>query len=138
MEFLGQSDRLEELDRVGADVDAGAELGELGRLLVDVRLEALPAQRDGSRQPAKTSADNGDPACFRHLRSVTLQLAPITPHRSGSRHKKAARLTEWPCAQLGCCVLPRSICSTSVALLVRRSLSYRLLCLASRASGRTL
>jgi hypothetical protein len=29
---------------------------------------------------------------------VTLQSVPITPHRSGSRHKKAARLTEWPCA----------------------------------------
>jgi hypothetical protein len=60
VQLVGKADRLEELDRVGADVDAGAELGELRRLLIDARLEALPAQRNGGREAAEAGSDNGN------------------------------------------------------------------------------
>ena len=67
MELVYKSDRLKELHRVGADVDAGAELGEFGRLLVDLHLETLPAQRDGRRQAAEAGSDNGNATRSPHL-----------------------------------------------------------------------
>ena len=53
MQLVGEADRVKEFYRIGADVDPGAELGEFRRLLVDLHLESLPAQRDGCRQPAQ-------------------------------------------------------------------------------------
>ena len=67
MQLVGEADGVKELDGVGADVDAGAELGELGRLLVDLHFEALPAERDGRRQSAEAGSDNGNAARFSHL-----------------------------------------------------------------------
>ena len=58
MELADKSDRLKEFHRVGADVDAGAELGEFGGLLVDLHLETLAAQRDGCRQATEARSDN--------------------------------------------------------------------------------
>src|SRR5262245_34466215 len=67
VQLVGELDGLEELDRVGTDVDAGAELGESARLLVDPHLEPLPAQRDGGGQSAKAGSDDGYATCLRHL-----------------------------------------------------------------------
>ncbi len=86
-------DRLKELDGVGADIDAGAELGKLGRLLIDPHLETLKAQRDSSRQPAEARADNGNVA-----RSCHLMLPPrddgmegwISPYYPAKRTSRSA------------------------------------------------
>ena len=67
MELADKSDRLKEFYRVGADVDAGAELGELGGLLVDFHLETLAAQRNGCRQAAEARSDNSNTTCLSHL-----------------------------------------------------------------------
>ena len=66
MQLVRQIERLKDLHRIGADVDAGAELGEFGRLLVDLHLEALTAERDGRRQPAEARSYNGDPTRASH------------------------------------------------------------------------
>ena len=87
MQLVGEANGVKEFYRIGADVDAGAKLGELGRLLVDLHLEALPAQRDGRRQPAKSCADNGNPMSASHpvLRHATLDrnAHPCHPSREG-------------------------------------------------------
>ncbi len=69
MELVGEPDRLKELDRVGADVDAGAELGELGCLLVNLHFETPQAQRDRRRQAAEARPHNGNAMRFRHIYS---------------------------------------------------------------------
>src|SRR5262249_28141833 len=66
VKLVGEFDGLKELDGVGADVDAGAELGEFSRLLVDLHLEPLPAQRDSGCQSAKARSDDGYATCVRH------------------------------------------------------------------------
>src|SRR5262245_8740796 len=66
VQLVGETDGPKKLDRVGTDVDAGAELGEFGRLLVDLHLESLPAQRDGGRQSAKAGSDDGYATGVRH------------------------------------------------------------------------
>ena len=75
MQLVGEADRVKELYRIGADVDAGAEFGEFGRLLVDLHLESLPAQRDGRRQPAKARSDNGNPTRVSHFMLRTWNVA---------------------------------------------------------------
>src|SRR6476620_11820432 len=67
MQLVGETDGVKELDGVGTDVDAGAELGELGRLFVDLHFEALAAQRDGRGQPAEARSDNGNAPRVSHL-----------------------------------------------------------------------
>ena len=59
VQLVGQRERVKQLHGIGADVDAGAELREFGRLLEDLYLEALMAKRNGRRQspsPAPTMA----------------------------------------------------------------------------------
>jgi hypothetical protein len=66
MQLVGEPDGVKEFYRIGADVDAGAELDEFGRLLVDLHFESLPAERDGRRQPAKPRSDNRNPTRASH------------------------------------------------------------------------
>ena len=79
MQLVGEADGVKELYRIGADVDAGAELGELRRLLVDLHFEALPAQRDGRGQPAQARSDNGNPTRVSHL---MLRTSDVRSERS--------------------------------------------------------
>src|SRR5438034_10861500 len=67
MQLVGEANGVKEFYRIGADVDAGAELDEFGRLLVDLHFESLPAERDGRRQPAKPRSDNRNPTRVSHL-----------------------------------------------------------------------
>src|SRR4051794_6811865 len=66
VQLVRQIERPEDLHRIGTEVDAGAELRELGRLFVDLHLEALTAERDGRRQSAEASSYNGDPTRASH------------------------------------------------------------------------
>ena len=45
---------------VGADLHAGADLAQLGRLLVDLDLDAAPQQGERAGQPADAGADDDD------------------------------------------------------------------------------
>src|SRR6188768_915501 len=67
MQLVGEFNGMKELDGIGTDVDAGAELGELGRLLVDLHFEALPAQRDGRGESAEACSDDGDATRVSHV-----------------------------------------------------------------------
>ncbi len=51
---------LEHPEHVGAELNAGADLLELGRLLDDLRRDALALQRQGRREPADAAADDED------------------------------------------------------------------------------
>ena len=51
---------IEHPEHVGAELDAGADLLELGRLLDDLRRDALALQRQGRGQPADAAADDED------------------------------------------------------------------------------
>src|SRR5215207_81373 len=84
MQLVGEAGGAKELYGVGTDVDAGAELGELGRLFVDLHLEALAAQRDGRSQSAEARSDNGNAPRVSHLmlREWTLD------GNAGSRHPR--------------------------------------------------
>src|ERR1700694_350809 len=66
VQLVGQVERTKNLHRIGAEVDAGAELGELGGLFVDLHLEALTAERDGRRHPAEARSYNRDPTRASH------------------------------------------------------------------------
>src|ERR1700730_8074054 len=67
MQLLGEGDGVKEIDVIGTDVDAGANLGEFRCLLVDLHFEALPTQRDGRRQSAEARSDNCNAPHFTHL-----------------------------------------------------------------------
>src|SRR5262245_33059404 len=87
MQLVGEADGVKELDGVGTDVDAGAELGELCRLFIDFNFEALLTQRDRRRQAAETRTDNGDTTRRSHLprsRIETIGGNARPGHRQGS------------------------------------------------------
>ena len=56
---LLQAEPAQHLHRVAADLDAGAEPGELAGLFVDVGLDAGALQRGGGGKPAHARADDG-------------------------------------------------------------------------------
>ena len=68
---VAQADLVERAEDVGAELDAGADLLELGRLLEHAHRKALARQRIGRRQAADAAA--GDQERFlvlcRHLNS---------------------------------------------------------------------
>jgi Tripartite tricarboxylate transporter family receptor len=70
VQLVRQFKRVKHLHGIGADVDAGAELRKLRRLLVDVHLEALAAKRNGRRQSPKPGPYDSNPTCARHVSSI--------------------------------------------------------------------
>ena len=58
--LLGQSEHLEHPEHVGSELDAGADLLELGRLFQHLHRDALARQRQRRRQSADAAADNQD------------------------------------------------------------------------------
>src|SRR5947207_4674304 len=84
MQLVGEANGVKEFYRIGADVDAGAELDEFGRLLVDLHFEFLPAERDGRRQPAKPRSDDRNPTRVAHLMLPDTNVRserPLVPSR---------------------------------------------------------
>ena len=59
--FLAKPEPDQDARRVRADVDAGADLAEQARLLVDLHVEAGLQQADRGGEPADAAADDGDP-----------------------------------------------------------------------------
>jgi hypothetical protein len=55
VQLVGQRERVKHLHGIGADVDAGAELREFGRLLEDLYFKALMAKRNGRCQSPESS-----------------------------------------------------------------------------------
>jgi hypothetical protein len=60
VECRAKAKTVEGARRVGPHVDAAADLRELGRLLVDVDVEAGPPERDRGGEPPEAGADDGD------------------------------------------------------------------------------
>src|SRR5580704_2519514 len=52
---------------VGADLHAGAKLTQLGRLLVDIDVDAAPNERQRRREPADAAADDRDVVHYKTL-----------------------------------------------------------------------
>ncbi len=52
--------------RIGADIDAGADLAERPRLLVDVHIEARLEQAQGRAEAADAAADDRDGSVGAH------------------------------------------------------------------------
>src|ERR1043166_9571860 len=63
---LLEAERMENAGAVGADLDAGAKLAQLGRLLIDVDVDSAPEQRERRRKPADARAYDCDRG--RHIR----------------------------------------------------------------------
>ena len=57
---LAEAQRIEHARAVRADLHAGAELLQLGRLLIDIDADALPDQRQRRGQAADAGADDGN------------------------------------------------------------------------------
>ena len=60
LERVLEAERVEHARAVGADLDAGADLLQLRRLLVDLDVEAALEQRQRRGQPADAAADDDD------------------------------------------------------------------------------
>ena len=60
LERVFEAERVQHAGAVGADLDAGADLLELGRLLVDLDVEPALEQRQRGGQPADAAADDDD------------------------------------------------------------------------------
>ena len=56
--LLGEPQHLEHAEHVGAELDAGADLLELRRLLQHLDRDALARQRQRGREPADPAADD--------------------------------------------------------------------------------
>ena len=61
-ELVGEPEPVQDARGVRADLDAGADLAQRRRLLVDMDVEARPQQRQRRRQAADAAADDADPA----------------------------------------------------------------------------
>ena len=68
-----QADGVKEFYRIGADVNAGAELDEFGRLLVDLHFESLPAERDAAASPPSPAPTIAIRRAFAISRSADLK-----------------------------------------------------------------
>ena len=60
IEPFGEPEPVQDARRVWAHVDAAPDLGQLGRLLVDLDRETGAAQRQGGGQAADAGADHGN------------------------------------------------------------------------------
>ena len=60
VERLLQPQGMEHARAVGADLHAGADLAQLGRLLVDLDLDAAQQQGERAGEPADAGADDDD------------------------------------------------------------------------------
>src|SRR5262245_60273373 len=70
------AERTQDLDRVGPQLQAGADLAKLARALVDLDLPALRAQRAGGGEPADARADHRDARCTPHGPVLSLPSIP--------------------------------------------------------------
>src|SRR3984893_10204591 len=78
VEALGEAQSAQDARRVRAHIDAAADLGEFGGLLVDIDLEAGLTQRQRRREPTDAAADHRDPeGCAVH-RDLTAVIAPVS------------------------------------------------------------
>ena len=84
LQFIAQTQGIQNLVGIGPQCDAGADLAQLRRALVDDRGKATLAQGNGEGEPAKTSANDGD-AGFGHGQSFSTRL----------RNASAVRLQSW-------------------------------------------
>ena len=95
-------ERAQRLHRVGPERDAGADLAQLRRRLVDAHLEAAPAQRVRRGQAADAPADHCDARRSCHARCGAVR--PVqTPDRSAgdaSRENVTSAPDEAPDAHL--------------------------------------
>ena len=64
---LLEPERVKHAGAVGADLHAGAKLAQLGRLLVDIDVDAAANQRQRRRQPADAAADDRDVVHYKTL-----------------------------------------------------------------------
>ena len=71
--FLAETQPDQDARGVRPDIDAGADLAEQARLLVDLNVEAGLQQADRRGQPADAAADDGDP--HRHLLNFRMILS---------------------------------------------------------------
>ena len=69
-EARAESELLEEAGRVGRQRHGGAHFTKFGRLLVDLGVETVPAERDRQGQPADAGADDGDATPVRGAHGV--------------------------------------------------------------------
>ena len=70
-ELFAKSDRLERFDRLTANADTGADLGERVRLFEDFNFETEDLKRIRGRQAREATADDRDPARLRHAWAVS-------------------------------------------------------------------
>jgi len=61
VEPLAEAESIQDAYRVRRHIDTAADLGELGRLLIDLDVEAGLAQRHRGGEAAEAGADDGDP-----------------------------------------------------------------------------
>ena len=95
-ELLGEPEPVQDPRRVRADLDAGADLAQRGRLLVDLDVEAGAEQRQRRGQAADAAADDGDRADSATpvaVHAIALSRARRAPPggRDGSRTRARAR-----------------------------------------------
>ena len=84
VEPFGEPEPAQDARRVRAHVDAAADLGQFGRLLVDIDRETGPTQRQGGGQAADAGADHGNlERCGRHPsgRLSNAATRPLPPDR---------------------------------------------------------
>ena len=100
-QLLAKPEPDQEPRRVRPDVDAGADLGEPARLLVDLDVEAGLQQADRGGQPADAAADdrNGNvlrgsawSTCLRHALAAHLVVAGDHAGAVGGRERRERRL----------------------------------------------
>src|SRR5882724_53918 len=87
----GEAEPAQDARRVRAHVDAAADLGELGRLLVDIDLEAGAAQRQCGREPSDAAADHRDPERCAVAALAHYDLNPVMPPMSAAEGEPEPR-----------------------------------------------
>ena len=71
--------RAQHLDRVGTELDAGADFAELRRALVDDDFDAVLAQAPGRRKSAEARSDDRHADVARHANPMLLLPQPSRP-----------------------------------------------------------
>src|SRR5207253_8435847 len=113
---LGEAEPAQDAHRVGAHIDAAADLGQLRGLLVDIDREAGLVQRQRRGHAAQAAADHGDAAFFaRHpCPGISYLIAPSPRLRSGRRlssmlPRRIVLLLPWPRKPLDVTIASRRI-----------------------------
>src|SRR5262245_36835463 len=70
VERLAHAERVQDVRAVRRELDPGADLAQLGRLLVHLDLAAHPRERQGSRQPADSPSGDQDPRIPAHPSNI--------------------------------------------------------------------